>query len=191
VGPSLYHDQMRQHVYGLQNYNLWHEDRTSSAQSVEARVPFLDHRLVEFLASIPPALHEELFWDKQIIRRAARRWLSPSLSARQKVAFVATRDGGSSIASFTSMLTAILPAFSEKYLDPPDSPISKDGMLKLLGDGMSGTRPMFEVLPVVGACVSMAIFERMCSTIHREFAVHPVEPPSVLQEYEQLPEVTS
>jgi hypothetical protein len=64
-------------------------------------------------------------------------------------------------------------------------------MMKLLGDAMSGTRPMFEVLPVVGACISISIFERMCSTIHRDFAVRHLNPPSSLQPLQQLPEGSS
>ena len=41
----------------LQMYQLWHEDRTSAANGIEARVPFLDHRLVELTYAVPPELH--------------------------------------------------------------------------------------------------------------------------------------
>ena len=40
----------------LQMYQLWHEDRTSAANGIEARVPFLDHRLVELTYAVPPEL---------------------------------------------------------------------------------------------------------------------------------------
>ena len=48
----------------LQMYQLWHEDRMSSAHGIEARVPFLDHRLVELTYEVPVELHHDLFWDK-------------------------------------------------------------------------------------------------------------------------------
>ena len=60
--------------YWSQNLDahLWHEDRTSSAHSIESRVPFLDHGLLEFLARIPREHHAELFTDKKILRLAAQ-----------------------------------------------------------------------------------------------------------------------
>ncbi|MFP9052145.1 asparagine synthase-related protein, partial [Enterococcus faecalis] len=33
----------------LQMYNCWHEDRIAAANHIENRVPFLDHRLVEWV----------------------------------------------------------------------------------------------------------------------------------------------
>jgi len=76
--------QMLSRIYTLQKYNLWHEDRTSSSQSLEARVPFLDHRLVEFLAAIPPQYHADLFWNKTIIREMATAWLPRDFTYRAK-----------------------------------------------------------------------------------------------------------
>jgi asparagine synthase (glutamine-hydrolysing) len=52
----------------LQMYNLWHEDRTTSWFGLETRVPFLDHRLVEWTFKIPKSLHAPLFWNKRILR---------------------------------------------------------------------------------------------------------------------------
>ncbi len=54
------------------DHHLWHEDRTSSAHSIENRVPFLDHRLLEFIATIPRNHHPELFTNKAILRGAMR-----------------------------------------------------------------------------------------------------------------------
>ncbi|NEP13517.1 MAG: asparagine synthase (glutamine-hydrolyzing) [Symploca sp. SIO2C1] len=76
--------RMLEKIYALQRYNLWHEDRTSSSQSLEARIPFLDHRLVEFLAAIPPAYHADLFWNKTIIREMATAWLPRNFTHRAK-----------------------------------------------------------------------------------------------------------
>ncbi len=64
--------------------HLWHEDRTAAAHGIESRVPFLDHRLLECLATIPEQHHAELFVDKQILRRVAARLLPASLANRPK-----------------------------------------------------------------------------------------------------------
>jgi asparagine synthase (glutamine-hydrolysing) len=45
---------------------LKYEDRSSMAHSIEARVPFLDYRLVEFMASLP---------DSMKIRNGQMKWL--------------------------------------------------------------------------------------------------------------------
>jgi asparagine synthase (glutamine-hydrolysing) len=71
----------------VQQYNCWHEDRTAAGSGIEARVPFLDHRLVELLANIPPARREALLWDKRLIRESARGLLPAEVVDRPKVAF--------------------------------------------------------------------------------------------------------
>ncbi|MDQ1353496.1 MAG: hypothetical protein QG657_3802, partial [Acidobacteriota bacterium] len=70
---SFFQKEMLQRILSLQFHNLRHEDRTGAAQGIEVRVPFLDYRLVELLASIPPTLHPKLFWDKRIIRDAGKQ----------------------------------------------------------------------------------------------------------------------
>jgi asparagine synthase (glutamine-hydrolysing) len=73
-------------------YQLWHEDRTAAANGIEARVPFLDHRLVEFTYEVPPNLHRDLFWDKTILREALKDWLPPDLCRRPKTPFFCGED---------------------------------------------------------------------------------------------------
>ena len=64
--------------------HLWHEDRTAAAHSIENRVPFLDYRLVEFLARVPVEHHAALFVNKQILRRAAETLLPRRFAFRPK-----------------------------------------------------------------------------------------------------------
>jgi len=100
----------------MQWYNLWHEDRTSSGQSIEARVPFLDHRLVEHLASVPPPLQASLFFDKRIVREAARRWLPEELLSRPKIRFLRSPDQRSVEECYRALLMRTFPEYCEKYL---------------------------------------------------------------------------
>jgi asparagine synthase (glutamine-hydrolysing) len=68
---------------------LRYEDRNSMAHSIEARVPFLDYRLVELLFALPS---EELLRrgrTKDVLRRALADLLPPAVAARtDKVGFV-------------------------------------------------------------------------------------------------------
>jgi asparagine synthase (glutamine-hydrolysing) len=50
---------------------LRYEDRSSMAFSIESRVPYLDHPLVEFVLSLPPNLKFHEGWSKFVQRRAA------------------------------------------------------------------------------------------------------------------------
>jgi len=88
--PWWHHIRMYQ--ANLQIYNLWHEDRTAAGNSIENRVPFLDHRLVEYTAAIPPRHYAVLFWDKRILREAMRQHLPRDLAERPKVPFFCGED---------------------------------------------------------------------------------------------------
>jgi asparagine synthase (glutamine-hydrolysing) len=76
----------------LQMYQLWHEDRTSAAHGIEARVPFLDHRIVELTYEVPVELHRDLFWDKTILREAMQGIVGDHFSQRPKTPFFFGED---------------------------------------------------------------------------------------------------
>lgn len=63
-------------------------DKLSMARSLEARAPFMDHRLIEFAGRIPRRLlHDAEFGEKAILRRAMSGLLPPSVIRRRKAPF--------------------------------------------------------------------------------------------------------
>ena len=66
---------------------LMKQDRMSMAASVESRVPFLDHVLVEFAACIPSRYRIHKGRGKHILKAAIRDLLPPSIIDRRKMGF--------------------------------------------------------------------------------------------------------
>jgi asparagine synthase (glutamine-hydrolysing) len=62
-------------------------DQMTMAASIEERVPFLDHKLVELAARIPSRLLTRGFRTKVLLRRALKPYLSPETLRRRKVGF--------------------------------------------------------------------------------------------------------
>jgi asparagine synthase (glutamine-hydrolysing) len=62
-------------------------DKMSMAASLEARVPLLDHRVVEFAASLPPHLKVRRLTRKYLLKNVSRAWLSPKIIERKKKGF--------------------------------------------------------------------------------------------------------
>src|SRR6185437_5405484 len=57
---------------GLVDDMLHYFDRASMAYSLEVRVPFLDHHVVEFCAAIPPGYKVRRLDTKHVLKRAVR-----------------------------------------------------------------------------------------------------------------------
>ena len=68
-------------------------DRMSMAHSLEVRSPLLDHRLVEFVAALPPSFKLRGWQTKAILRDTIRRYLPPATLRKPKQGFnVPLRD---------------------------------------------------------------------------------------------------
>ncbi len=63
-------------------------DRTSMAVSLEAREPLLDHRLVEFAATLPPAMRLRNGEGKWLMKKAMEGHLPNDILYRRKMGFV-------------------------------------------------------------------------------------------------------
>jgi asparagine synthase (glutamine-hydrolysing) len=66
---------------------LMKQDQMSMAASIESRVPFLDHRLVEFAATIPARYSIKGLGGKAILKSAAEDLLPKSVIYRTKMGF--------------------------------------------------------------------------------------------------------
>ena len=59
-------------------------DRMAMAHGIEGRFPFLDHRLVEFAAGLPPEMKLKGLTEKHILREATKDILPPLIGKRPK-----------------------------------------------------------------------------------------------------------
>ena len=66
---------------------LMKQDQMSMAASIESRVPFLDHVLVEYAARLPAAWKLNGFSTKRVLREAARGLLPREILERPKMGF--------------------------------------------------------------------------------------------------------
>ena len=66
---------------------LMKQDQMSMAASIESRVPFLDHPLVEFAAGLSPRMKLRGLTTKWILREAVKALLPASILTRRKMGF--------------------------------------------------------------------------------------------------------
>ena len=62
-------------------------DKTSMANSIEARVPFLDYRLIEFIETIPATLKLKGLRGKYLHKKAVEKWLPKAMIYKKKKGF--------------------------------------------------------------------------------------------------------
>jgi len=90
--PAEYHNldavskaQYLETTIFLSNYLLSSQgDRVAMAHSVEIRLPFLDHRLVDFMARVPSRWKLLGLNEKHILKKAFRSFLPETILARRK-----------------------------------------------------------------------------------------------------------
>jgi asparagine synthase (glutamine-hydrolysing) len=81
-GKSFKEQSLLSVQYGLQDL-LRYEDRNSMAFSIESRVPFLDHRLVELSIALKNDWKIQNGWTKYILRKTAEPILNKEVVWRK------------------------------------------------------------------------------------------------------------
>jgi asparagine synthase (glutamine-hydrolysing) len=80
------------HLTRMVQFLLDRKDRMSMAVGLEVRVPFCDHRLVEYVFNIPWRMKSFDGREKSILRAAASELLPNSIIERQKSPYPSTQD---------------------------------------------------------------------------------------------------
>ncbi|MBW4578362.1 MAG: asparagine synthase (glutamine-hydrolyzing) [Tildeniella nuda ZEHNDER 1965/U140] len=182
LNGTLFHGEMLRRIMHLQSHNLWHEDRTSSSQGIEARVPFLDHRLVELLASIPPQYQAELLWDKAIIRRVAQQCLPEPFARRSKSGFFYAATDLSSIHQLMyQLLVQIFPEFCDHYFDMAPPLFAPTRLVELFHQAGSANETSINVTKKLLNCMAMTIFAALCQKRGQDHFIGYLTTPSLLQ----------
>ncbi|MCA1845646.1 MAG: asparagine synthase C-terminal domain-containing protein, partial [Actinobacteria bacterium] len=80
------------HLTRFVNWLLDRKDRMSMATGLEVRVPFCDHRLVQYVFNTPWSMKTFDGREKSLLRAAAGDFLPESVRDRKKVPYPATQD---------------------------------------------------------------------------------------------------
>lgn len=103
------------------------KDRMSMYSSLEVRVPFCDHRIVEYLYNVPWEMKDHDHYEKGLLRYAMRGYLPDEVLWRKKSPYPKTHNP-----NYKKAVSDIL----LKIIEEPDAPllqfIKKESLLKLM-----------------------------------------------------------
>jgi asparagine synthase (glutamine-hydrolysing) len=102
-------------------------DRSTMAHSLETRAPFLDHRMVEFAASLPVGLKQRGLGGKYLLKKSQRSHLPASVLRRSKKGFNAPVSHW-----FGSSLGSLLERLLQDRTNNLDMCFQRDAIKKLL-----------------------------------------------------------
>ncbi len=111
-------------------------DKTSMANSLEARVPFLDYRIVEFVESLPPHFKLRGLTGKYLHKKALRKWLPDEVVYRKKKGFANPVDSWirGKMRDYVDELILASDSACSKYFNP-------SVLQRILEDDRLGTQP--------------------------------------------------
>jgi asparagine synthase (glutamine-hydrolysing) len=162
-------------MYLLPGYILSSQgDRMAMAHSVEGRYPFLDYRVVEFAAKLPPNLKMKVLDQKHLLKRAANGLIPESIQKRYKQPYRAP-DGKSFFASTGNYAQDILSA--EK--------IKRDGVFN--PEAVAALVAKFESERASSVKDDMALVGILSTQLMLEQFIHRREPIRVMSDHANSP----
>ncbi len=164
--PDLLREQLYRELKGGLPLLLRHEDRNSMAFSVEARVPFLDHRIVEHAFMLPAHQRIRHGVTKYAMRQAVEGIVpGPILKRRDKMGFVTPQQAW--------MQGKLGQHLAERLADAPDPIMTYlersevDRLLRNLQQGQATPGVANLLWRVLSACVWFDRFKVRRATLER------------------------
>jgi asparagine synthase (glutamine-hydrolysing) len=121
---------------------LHYFDRASMAHSLEVRVPFLDHRFVEFAATVPSGMKVRRLGTKHILRYAAKGIVPQQIIDKRKIGFFRAAE--------QAWVRAQTRGLIADYLLRPDARcgefLDRGEIERMLGDAQGGELPRERLL---------------------------------------------
>jgi asparagine synthase (glutamine-hydrolysing) len=128
---------MHQHLTRFLPNLLDRKDRMSMATGLEVRVPFCDHRLLEYVFNTPWSMKTFDGREKSLLREATRDLLPPSVLDRQKSGYPSTQDP-----RYDESLRAMLTQLAADPDDPVLNLFGAEDLAGLLDEGSAGVSVM-------------------------------------------------
>jgi asparagine synthase (glutamine-hydrolysing) len=148
AGYQLFHDP-------LQRYLRW-EDRLSMANSIEARVPFLDHELVEFVVSLPLSFKDDGTTSKKVLVEALEKLLPTEIFNRKdKMGFITAEASW-----FTKDCKSQFLKLFDDNIDFAKGVINKSEARKYIIEMQEGKMPFdYSYWRIILFCIWMRVFK--------------------------------
>jgi asparagine synthase (glutamine-hydrolysing) len=142
--PDELHAELTRTVEGLHNLNLQRCDRVTMAHGLEARVPFLDRKVIALALRLPAAwkVAGDGVPEKRLLRLAFRGWLPDDLLWREKSQF---GDGSGAASVLTDAVERGVSdeEFAEEAaaVDPPIRTREELAYFRIWQQHLKGVRP--------------------------------------------------
>lgn len=159
ANPISYY--MKANFFSLQIWNLWFEDRIAFANGFENRLPYLDHRIVEFLWTLPDDKRESLWLNKTLLKKSMRHLLPMDVNQYKKINFYGGEKGLPHVVDFMhKLLSHNNEELVQEAIDSdPHGRIDKDVFLKL--SRTLEDRPFYRVASSLLNVVNILLLEAM------------------------------
>ena len=126
-------------------------DRMEMGHSVEARVPFMDHHVAEYLQNVPVSMKIRGMTEKYILREAVKDVVTPTVYARQKHPFLSPPSTHHADAPLHQLMQDTLRSAATR-----DVPFLDQARLIAALDGVSKTDPGAAAVVDLGLTTAMS-----------------------------------